>query len=192
MNTITKSKILSILVIILLIANMTSMAIFWLKKDQRPPRNGGGNTADFLIKELKLDSAQQKLYQQLREEHRDQLEKLKEETRNSKDAFFNLLNKDAVSESDLQTAAANAATKQQQIDIITFNHFKKVRGICNDEQKKKFDEIIQEALRMQGPGAPDQHQGPPPMNGHNGPPGPPPNDRMGDGPPNDRPPPPQP
>ena len=190
MNTITKSKIVSAVVIILLIANMISMGIFWLKKDQRPPRNNGGNTADFLIKELKLDSAQQKLYQQLREEHRDQLEKLKEETRNAKDAFFNLLNKDAVSESDLQTAAANAATKQQQIDIITFNHFKKVRGICTDEQKKKFDAIIQEALRMQGPGAPDQHHGPPPTDGRNGPP--PPGDRMGDGPPNDRPPPPQP
>ena len=182
MNTITKSKILSTVVIILLIANMISMIIFWLNKQQPEQKNNVGNTAQFLIKELQLDSSQQKIFNQLKEEHHNTVEQLREDTRKAKDAFFDLLNKDSVNENELQITAANAANKQEQIDIITFRHFQKVKAICNDEQKKKFNEIIKEALRMQAPqGPPDKRPNPPDNIEHDGPP--PPNDKNFDAPP---------
>jgi len=59
--------------------------------------------------------------------------------------------------------------------IKTFEHFKKVRALCNEEQKKKFDAIIKQAIGMMGQqqGRP---QGPPPDGNRNGmhPDGPPP------------------
>jgi hypothetical protein len=36
-------------------------------------------------------------------------------------------------------------------ELGTFYHFQKVRAICDEKQKKKFDEIIKEAARMMAP-----------------------------------------
>lgn len=47
--------------------------------------------------------------------------------------------------------AAEIGEDQKQIELITFAHFQKVRELCNDDQKKKFDEVIQEALKSMGP-----------------------------------------
>jgi Spy/CpxP family protein refolding chaperone len=43
---------------------------------------------------------------------------------------------------------------QKQIELVTFYHFQKVRAICTAEQQQKFDEVIDEAIRMLGPKPP--------------------------------------
>ncbi|MFY7963651.1 MAG: hypothetical protein ACOVO1_02035 [Chitinophagaceae bacterium] len=53
------------------------------------------------------------------------------------------------------------ASINKKIDEITFAHFKEVRAICNAQHKKKFDEIIVKALKMQARKG-SRHR-PPPM-----------------------------
>ena len=36
----------------------------------------------------------------------------------------------------------------QALDIITFEHFRKVRAICTEEQKPQFDELIQKMVNV--------------------------------------------
>ena len=73
---------------------------------------------------------------------------------------------------------------EQQRDVFTYRHFQKLRAICNNEQKIKFDSIIQQALHQMAP-AKGRRSGP----GQEGMrPGdddrpPPPGMRRGDGPP---------
>ena len=53
-----------------------------------------------------------------------------------------------------KTAADNVAKNLEQLDLLTFDHFKQVRTICTSQQQKKFDEIIEDVLQMISSGPP--------------------------------------
>ena len=57
-----------------------------------------------------------------------------------------------------QNAAAMAA-HQKELEQFTFDHFQKLRAICRDDQKKLFDETIDEIAKMVAGGP---HPGDPP------------------------------
>ena len=158
MNIIQRNKLLSALVILLLLANITAMAIFWWQKMHAPnarSRNEVPGAAAFLIQRLALDSTQQIAFKQLQSQQQQKIFLGKEAVRMAKDHFFDLLDRDSVSEIELQAAASNAAAKQVALDRVTFDFFKSVQELCTPEQKIIFKDIIREALRIMGrPGAP--------------------------------------
>ena len=163
MNNITNNRWLSVIILLLLTANIVTLALLWTNKSaerrgMQQPSPPQGQVFEFLTNELKLDSAQQDTYKKLREEHRDGQRELQDSIRKTKDAFFALLKQPGVSDSLLRSASSRAAAADQMLDEFTFRHFQKVRAICNAEQQKKFDEIIQDALHRM---APPRRPGPP-------------------------------
>ncbi len=184
MNNIAKNRLLTALVILLLLANAASLATYWWTREKQillpppPPGNGGSAAADFLIKELNFDAKQQSAYQLLREEHQQKTRAARENVQESKKTFFDLLDKDSVNSSLLTRFSEEIGKNEGQLQLYTFEHFRKVRTLCNAEQQKKFDSIIQQVLRMMG----GQQQGPPPPQHMGGDHLPPP-DQMHDGPP---------
>jgi Spy/CpxP family protein refolding chaperone len=173
MEPVSKNKVLTWLVILLVIANAVTITIFWLnRKEQRPPSNPA--PVQFLINELKLDKTQQEKLMELVREHRSQVELIRKNIKAAKDSLFGLIKNDQATDSMKQLAADAASKLTSQIDVLTVNHFQKVRNICTPEQQKKFDDIILEVTSMMGPRPPQRP----------GNPGPPPNERPGgDGPP---------
>ena len=179
MNTSGKNKIFTIIVVVLLTANSVSMLYFWWNKvDKGAGQNGPQDAKAFIIKELALTEQQKSAYQQLREEHQQKLRDLHESFKDAKEHLFDLLDKENPSDSLVEQASLQTAKIQQQIEMATFDHFKKLRLICNAEQKKKFDSIIREAIRLISPPLPPAPNGniqnppPPPVNGNNPPPPP--------------------
>jgi len=169
MNTVAKNKLLTWLVILLLVANAASIAMFWLSRGKNPP-TPKGTPQEFLVKELKLDSKQQEQFDSLRKEHQEAANQLREKIKTAKESFFDLLKQPDVSDSLKQATAKTVSSFTEELDILTLNHFQKVRSLCTPEQQKKFDEIIQQVTSMMAP--------PHPPEGPGGPKGPPP-----DGPP---------
>lgn len=182
-----KFTLTNILVAILLIANIVTLSLYWLKKEKLPSEGGRQGRADeFVIKELQLDSNQQNAYKALITAHRTAMRNIKEKSREHKEAFFNLLKNTDINGNEFHARLTEASQEQYLIDSITFSHFRQLRALCNDEQKKKFDNIIQQVMRMNAPpqGPPPNHrmhephpedrQGPPPLNERNfeGPPPP--------------------
>jgi hypothetical protein len=190
MNT-SKNKLLTGLVLLLLIANLATIVMFWLGKPKPPRPALGGGPAEFLIKELNLDSIQQKQFELLRTQHHDSAEKLRAQIKVAKDSFFSLLKQTTISDSAKQFAAKAVSTKTEELDLLTFNHFEKLRAICKPAQQKKFDEIMLELTQLisqQRPRGPEGHR--PPPRDHEGHRPPPPEGPRGEGPPPDGPPPP--
>lgn len=172
-------KFFTVLIILLLIANTVTIAVFWLKGRQNAIQFNGG-PAQFIIKELNLSTSQQEQYLALVREHQNGSKPIKDEIRTAKENFFDLLKKPNVSNTETQTAAKKVSELTEKLDLFTFNHFASLRAICNEKQKQKFDEIITTVIQRMGSqsnGRNNQPDGPPP-----------PHPRFEDGPASDEPP----
>ena len=173
MNNFTNNRWLSVIILLLLTANIVTLALLWTnKKTDRefanPQMQRGGQVFEFINHELNLDTAQQLTYKKLREEHQAGVRPLQDSIRKAKDRFFDLLQEENVAETTVQEYSNKIGELEQQRDVITFKHFQKLRAICNNEQQTKFDKIIKDVLRrMRGPKRPP---GPPPpgMEGEEG------------------------
>ena len=154
MNT-EKSKLLWIAVISLLILNFGTLAFILFQKRPMPPREHQGNdVSGFLIHELELNADQVKGFDSLKTRHHEQVEEIQHALHDMHKDFFNLMKTDVVDSSKVKTLAREMSSKQEEIELVTFNHFEAVRKICNEAQKKKFDDVIDEAMRMMAPKAP--------------------------------------
>jgi Spy/CpxP family protein refolding chaperone len=183
MQTIIKNKWLSILILLLLVANIATLSMYWYTKlvkpeNQQPAKRG--EAANFLIKELGFNAEQEKKYRVLIEEHQKATRLASKALRAAKENYFDLLQENTVDSVSEKIALTEIVTTQQQLEQITFNHFKQVKDLCTAEQQLKFNTVIKKAMRMMGPMQPQQ--GPPPNrgersgppNGEEGPPPPPP------------------
>ncbi|MEO8759514.1 MAG: hypothetical protein ABI388_01005 [Bacteroidia bacterium] len=149
-------------VILLAVLNIVLLTSIWLKKDksnemQRPPN--GEKAADFLIEQLKFSTQQQTDFSKLKQIHRHAVDSIRESGKEIHRLFFDNLKNEKADTVEVHKLARAIADNQTQIEIITFTHFEQVRKLCNEQQKIKFDEIIQEVLRKM---AGQNRRGPPP------------------------------
>ena len=158
-----KTKFLTIGIIVLLLLNAVTLFLLFriqLGQKDRPPQRGEG-PANFIVDQLKLDANQQQQFADLRREHQGFARKHHEEEKNLHDAYFNLLKTDHPDKARVDSIAGLMASHHKEFEQFTFEHFQKLRAICRDDQKKLFDETIDEIAKMVG-GGPPRPGGPPP------------------------------
>jgi hypothetical protein len=69
-----------------------------------------------------------------------------------REKFFDELSSSSTSKAD--SLAGEIGKKQTELERLTYGHFRQVRALCDAGQQKKFDTVIQEALRMMAPPPP--------------------------------------
>jgi protein CpxP len=147
MNSLTKNKWLSGFIILLLLANIVTIFLFWRERGQHHqlshPDPGG-----FLVRELNLDSAQQNKLNEFAHEHQQATRPIRDELKKAKDEYFDLLKDPATPDSLLQQKLSVNAAFTRVLDSITYRHFQQIRSICRPDQQKKFDEIIHQVTSM--------------------------------------------
>ena len=154
MNAIKNNKWISAFIITLLVVNIATLVLLWVKSTDKapalqptevpPPK---GQLFQFIAAQLHLNDAQQKEFDALREQHHANQNKLVDSIKIAKDNFFNLLKLDTCSNELIQEKNNQIAIFQQQLDRLHFNHFKQLRNICNAEQKILFDQSLQAILK---------------------------------------------
>jgi protein CpxP len=189
-----KNKLLGSILILLVLANIATLGVFWYYKIHNMPasrpmgdeRRGNGNASAFIIKQVGLDAKQQAAYAELVKQHQQKVRAVRDELHLAKDDFFNLLSDSTASPQVINAASLATGKLEQRLDVLTFEHFRQVRALCTAEQKIKLDNCIKQVMRMMAP---------PPGVGR--PPGPPPGangnpqDMPPPSPPGEGPPPPQ-
>ncbi|HXP49123.1 MAG TPA: hypothetical protein VN922_04170, partial [Bacteroidia bacterium] len=90
----------------------------------------------------------------LREEHHHAVEAIQQHSRQLREQFFGMLQNNPVDSAAIKRMTDSIAATQEQIEMVTFYHFRKVRDILRPEQQKRFDEVIQEATKMMAPQPP--------------------------------------
>lgn len=178
MNYFARNKWAAIIILLLVALNVATLASFWLLRDRPPARGENPSGAmEFLVKELGFDSVQKQKLLLFKQDHRRKMEEVRRKNKEVKEALFELLKNSDTPDSVIEKAAQASVVYDVQTEIITFKHFQQIRGICTEEQKKKFDAVIEQVLHMLAPRPPGaQPQGPPRGPGGEHPDGPPPPD----------------
>lgn len=171
MNYFDKPKILGIIIIALFLLNLGTLSFMWFNRPKpphpemihdMPPDMHREKPADFLIRELKFTDAQQKDYQKLIDEHRMQQKDIHEQLRKTRDEMFSMLSNDNPDSVKAGQLAVKIGELERQVQAATFTHFTKVRAMCDETQKKKFDEVIGDVLKMMTPETGHDRPGMPP------------------------------
>jgi protein CpxP len=166
MNGNRALRMWQITAILLVLCNVGLILTIWLKPSAKHdgPRHGGPR--NFVISSLKLNDDQVKQYDELISEHQAAMRMLREEAMQYRQQLFTHL-KEGGSVVNKDSLGQLVANTQKQIEIVTYDHFARVRTLCNDQQKKEFDNIIADVIKkMNGgmrPPPPDDRQGPPPL-----------------------------
>ena len=152
-----RQRWLLVLVAILLLTNIATLSIYWLKK---PAHDGGpghdpGNRekrmGQFMVDQMKFDATQEATYWQLRDSMVVIQKPVMDSIRSSKKRFFDLLNQPDATDSMMIARTNEIADLQKKLDLVTFRHFQKVRSICRPDQLQKFDTVIKEIVNRMTP-----------------------------------------
>ena len=169
METISKNKLLFTTIILLVLINVSTLSLMWYWKINEPhppvfePRGYGPppEGREFLKEQLKLTDSQMETVDKIRDEHLMKIKKIREGMKDLKDKLFSNLSNPDADTNMLKEITNQIGTLEAKIDLITYNNFREVRKICTDEQKKKFDEIILDLMRMNAPRPPGMRPPPP-------------------------------
>jgi hypothetical protein len=154
-----KERFYKLVILLLLLINAATLTWLWLQNGKKGARE---NAVDYLTQQLNLDAGQRRRIDILREEHHEGNMAIRKQNRQLHDDFF-----DALKTNDstrVESLADSIAVLHKKQELLTWYHFKQIREICNGEQKKKFDELIRETMRIMAP-PPPGHLGPPPGEG---------------------------
>ncbi|MEI8007193.1 MAG: periplasmic heavy metal sensor [Bacteroidota bacterium] len=157
--------IYKLIIAVLVVLNLCTLAFMWFNRPGRE-RIGRheGEAASFLVKELGLSAEQQKEYQQLRQEHREILNKLTEQDKVLHQQFFELLLMEVPDTAKVQLFANVIAMNRNQMELVTYDHFSRINKILTPDQQKKFKLIFKDVLKMVLPPPPQPPPPPPPGN----------------------------
>jgi protein CpxP len=153
-------------VIALTVLNIVLMVNMWMGARRHhgpsgPPPPGHGGPRDMIIRELGFNDTQGKKFEELINQHRSGMRDLEKKGREIRENYFKLMASDSLDHKAKEGFEIAIAENQKNIEAITFDHFRQVRVLCTDEQKKKFDKMIGEIMmQMRGP------HGPPPPPPH--------------------------
>jgi periplasmic protein CpxP/Spy len=154
MNSTSRNKNLLFIIAVLLLTNIAVLVYFlWIKQPET--KHGGPDKPRMGITDKLRDSVgfneeQIKQYGQLKDQQWTTIRPMFDEMRKAKDSLFKLLSDPNVNDSIINKASDVIAQKQKNLDLQTFNHFKKVRALCTPEQQSKYDSMVQRMFRKMG------------------------------------------
>lgn len=143
------NKLQNILLIFLIIMNIFFLYNYLGKPDNRPIGQKG-NPSDFIAKELQFNDSQLEKLKALDEVHSEKMMRTDEEIKELKDELFGNLSNLSVKPSIIDSLTTLIGVREKEKDMNVFSHFRKIQNICNENQKKRLEKILKDALRPQG------------------------------------------
>ncbi|MBM1107764.1 hypothetical protein JQC67_16530 [Aurantibacter crassamenti] len=124
---------------------------------ERGPKNQG--PSNFIATELQFDENQMQQFEQLNIAHRKEIRTILDDVKLSKDAMFSLIPDNTVNDFTIDSIITVIANKEKKRELATFNFFRSVNELCNEEQAARLALILKDALHHPGS---ENREGPPP------------------------------
>lgn len=175
------------LLILLVVCNLGLIITVWVKPQQPPAEkwqamgreHRGGHDGPrrgpiTFDKELDLTDDQRNKFDDMRIRHQQRIDSIKRLAGATREEFFDNLNAVNPDSARYMALDVRLGDYHRQIELMTFNHFRDLRALLNEQQKALFDKYIKTALRRMPEQPHTRDDGPPPPGcGPDGPPCPP-------------------
>lgn len=162
-------KIIWAIIILLILMNAGILAYLYLQEKPEPSQKPLSPPFVMIEQGVGMNDTQKSEYQRLREEHHEQVVALRAQMAKIRLALYHSATPQA--NDSLLTIVGNL---QKNTDSITYIHFMNVRRMLDEQQKKKFDQILPGIVQqMLMPQRRPPHDMPPPDRGNDMPPPPP-------------------
>jgi len=157
----TKTRILTILVVVMVLLNAATLA-FLFKGNHHGPRPQGRQRVgpkNIVIEKLNFNAEQIAKYEQLIAEHRVAINKNDSLMLATRNALYSQLVKQDSIEMELQLNAIGKL--QKEIEHVHFQHFQDLKALCMEEQLPAFEKLVEELAAFFNGGKPPQGKRPP-------------------------------
>lgn len=142
------NKVLIFFTIALLITNV--VLVFFLWKDKKPHSNSK-ERGSWMANELKFDDKQKEAHKKMKEAHFATLKPVFDSITSYRSNLYGLLKDSVINDSLANYYIKSIGEKNSLISQYTFEHFKRLRAICNPgEQQNKFDSVVQKIVKNMG------------------------------------------
>jgi Spy/CpxP family protein refolding chaperone len=139
---------------ILVILNLLSLSMIWVKQCARPPlpplprHTGTDNVQLFLEKELRLSKDQAAEVADIRTQHQDHINQLLFDIRELKDQATSEMFAPTPDKNKIDNLIARIGAKQTGVEKLHFELYLKLIDICDADQKMKLQSLFKEILHM--------------------------------------------
>lgn len=149
----TKDNFYKVAIILLLLINGGTLLYLWqekkpadatMRRHDGPPHN---RVDEIIMDRLQFNNEQLGQFEELKHEHHSQMIAVQRQSSKLHQQLFELLKTDNV-----DTVLRNNIFRQLEVldtekELATFEHFRKLRAILNNDQQKRFDEFVEELSR---------------------------------------------
>lgn len=148
-----RETLLTVAVVVLFVLNISTIGFLWFSRGWHPhgPPHGRPPVDGIIINSLNLTTEQQAKFEELKHDHRSQMNKLDGQYRTAITEYLQLLEGDSISAESKSVLEKIVCDIQRQRAEVTLEHFKQLKGICTEEQKKSFDAIIPDLIQVIAP-----------------------------------------
>ena len=143
-----KSKILSLLVIVMLIINIGIISYFVFMNKENSISHQKRMPREIVIEKLSFNQEQIAAYDVTIKRHQNAIRTLDDSIRNKKNQLYSRLKNNASEIDKNDSLVIELGNYQKQIETTHFNHFIEIKNICKPEQLDDFNSLTSELSKI--------------------------------------------
>lgn len=145
----TRTRLLSIAVVVLVLMNMATLGVLFFREPPHPEHRKHEGPKAIIIERLKLDEGQVASYEELIRDHRSKIDELDKRMMELRARLYDV--------NDPQSADPIIdliGETQGEIERVHTDHFGRIRALCRPDQLPSFDALTKDLAGCFRPGPP--------------------------------------
>lgn len=127
---------------VLLVINIALLVIFTMRPEMPMQQRG---LKDEISRELNFTEEQKAMFDKMAENHHEAIRELEKQEQELLRSFFQQLSLD-YSKENKEAQLEHILQLEKDKIIVTYNHFEELKEMCNEEQLKRFDRVMERIL----------------------------------------------
>jgi protein CpxP len=139
-----KTNFLKLTLIGLLLLNLSTLSFIFFKYNKSDENRKSNKPDQLIINKLAFNKEQENIYKKLIQNHRQQINIIQETILNYKNNLYTKLKNNSSSKTQTDSLISKINEQQKNIELINYNHFLDIKGICSQKQIPAYDELVNE------------------------------------------------
>jgi protein CpxP len=137
-----RETLLILAIVFLVLLNLGTLGFLFSKRNFGG--RGPGKPDKLIIEGLKLNDGQKLQFENLKKEHRSQINDIEKGEKSYHKAYFDILKSASTDSLAIDSIIRSISNAKYNKDLATYKHFQKIRLMCEPQQQILFDSLVDE------------------------------------------------